>query len=361
MSASARQWHPPVYAAWLWLLLLLAGCTQPAPPPEGFAGLGRESGGYTPVVPGRDFGFPADHGAHPGFRIEWWYLTANLHDAAGNAYGVQWTLFRNALRPDADVPGWGNGNLWLGHAALTTRQHHYAAQRLARGGVGQAGVATEPFRAWIDDWSLRGAPTGAMVVQADGEHFGYRLQLQAHGPLVLQGERGYSRKSADGQASYYYSQPFLRARGVLVVDGRRVEVSGTAWMDREWSSQPLAADQLGWDWFSLHFRDGRRLMLFRLRHADGGQYLSGNWIAPDGRTVPLDAGDVRLQPLEWTAVAGREVPTRWSLAVPGGDLRVEIAALNPRAWMDLDTAYWEGPVRVEGSESGVGYLEMTGY
>jgi predicted secreted hydrolase len=343
------------------LALLLGGCAEPVPAPEGFAGLGRESAEFAAVVPGRAFGFPADHGAHPGFRIEWWYVTANLRDAQGNDYGVQWTLFRNALRPDADVPGWANGHLWMGHAGLTTGSRHFAAQRLARGGVGQAGVVAEPFEAWIDHWSLSGDPAAGLQVEAAGDGFGYRLQLQPAGPLVLQGDGGYSRKSAGGQASYYYSQPFLQARGVLAIDGREVEVTGTAWLDREWSSQPLAADQLGWDWFSLHLDGGDRLMLFRLRHAGGGYYLSGNWIAADGTTTPLGDGAVALEPLEHTAVAGREVPTRWSLAVPGRGLDVEVAAINPQAWMDLGTPYWEGPVRVAGSASGVGYLEMTGY
>ncbi len=344
------------------LVLMLAGCAEPAPPPSaGFAGLGRDSEGFAPVVPDKAFKFPADHGAHPDLRIEWWYVTANLHDAAGNDYGVQWTLFRTALRANADQPGWGNGQLWLGHAGLTTQTNHYATQRLARGGVDQAGVSIDPLRAWIDDWYLRGSPTGAMSVQAGADDFSYRLQLQAQGPLVLQGEQGYSRKSDDGQASYYYSQPFLQASGVLVIEGRQIEVSGTAWMDREWSSQPLAADQLGWDWFSLHLDDGNKLMLFRLRHADGDHYLSGNWIAADGSTTLLAAADVVLEPLEQTRVAGREVTTRWSLAIPSRGLRVEISAINPRAWMALDTAYWEGPVRVQGSIPGVGYLEMTGY
>ncbi|NZA26825.1 iron ABC transporter permease [Luteimonas sp. SJ-92] len=344
------------------LALLAGGCADRAPAPaEGFAGLGGEREGFARVVPGKAFAFPADHGAHPDFRIEWWYLTANLRDADGRDYGVQWTLFRNALRPAADAPGWGNGNLWMGHAGMTTRDRHWSAQRMARGGVGQAGVVAVPFQAWIDDWSLQGDPAGELRARARGDGFGYRLRLQADGPLVLQGEQGFSRKSGGGQASYYYSQPFFRADGVLDIDGREVEVTGMAWMDREWSSQPLAADQVGWDWFSLHFDDGRRLMLFRLRHADGGDYLSGNWIAPDGRTTPLGAGDIRLRPLRTTRVADRDVPTRWALALPGHELQVQVEAINPDAWMDLDTAYWEGPVRVTGSAGGVGYLEMTGY
>ena len=352
---SARTWL-------LSLCALLVACTAPAPPAdEGFAGLGRESDEYAHVVPGRQFTFPADHGAHAGFRIEWWYITANLVDAQGKDYGIQWTLFRYGLRPDADAPGWDDGNIWMGHAGITTADDHRAAERLARGGVGQAGVEPAPFRAWIDDWTLAGPPETGMRVQASGEDFAYTLQLESRGPLVLQGEGGFSLKSSDGQASYYYSHPFLHATGVVQIDGRQVEVSGPAWMDREWSSQPLAGDQLGWDWFSLRLDDGGRLMLFQLRHGDGGHYLSGTWIEADGAATPLVAGDVRLRPLSQATVAGREVPTQWALSVPARDFEVEVSAINPDAWMELGTPYWEGPVRVRGSASGVGYLEMTGY
>lgn len=347
--------------AGLLVLLLSGGCAETEPAAEGFAGLGQESEGFARVLPGRPLAFPADHGAHPDFRIEWWYVTANLADADGNDYGVQWTLFRSALRPGAGQPGWGNGNLFMGHAGVTGEGAHRAAERLARGGVGQAGVDAAPFRAWIDDWTLSGDPESGMQVRAHGRDFTYDLALDPRGPLVHQGEGGYSRKSADGQASYYYSHPFLHATGTLEIDGRRVEVSGPAWMDREWSSQPLAGDQLGWDWFSLRLDDGARLMAFQLRHRDGGRYLSGTWIAPDGRAGALDGSAIKLRPLEWTTVAGREVPTRWSLSVDGHLAQTEVAAVNPRAWMDLGTPYWEGPVRVQGGASGVGFLEMTGY
>ncbi|MGE6323426.1 lipocalin-like domain-containing protein [Pseudomonas oryzihabitans] len=341
-------------------LLLLTGCDE-QPASEGFAGLGQGSENFAPVVPGKVFSFPADHGAHPDFRIEWWYVTANLRDAEGHHYGVQWTLFRNALRPGADQPGWSNGNLWLGHAGLTTETHQFSAQTQGRGGIGQAGVTAAPFAAWIDDWRLAGDLAGRAQVQAQGPGFAYRLELAATGPLVLQGEGGVSRKSASGQASYYYSQPFFQAQGELEIEGRQVPVKGLAWLDREWSSQHLAANQLGWDWFSLHLDDGRQLMLYRLRQADGQHYLFGNLIAADGHNQPLHPGDIRLAPESTHRVAGREVPVRWSITLPGQRLDLRIAAVNPDAWMALGTPYWEGPVRVEGSARGMGYLEMTGY
>src|SRR3954471_19650216 len=264
---------------------------------QGFAGLGQDAEGYLPVLPGKTFAFPADHGAHPGFRIEWWYLTANLVDTAGAALGMQWTLFRHALTPDAQAEGWANRQMWMGHAAITRADTHRVSEKIARGGIGQAGVEATPFQAWIDNWQMRGLngfndnSIAPLELTASAADFSYALRLDADRPLVLQGDGGYSRKSDRGQASYYYSQPFFKAAGRIFIDDKPIEVTGLAWMDREWSSQPLAADQTGWDWFSLHLEGGEKLMLYRLRQQDGRNNLFGNFIEPDGRSVEIAAAD----------------------------------------------------------------------
>jgi predicted secreted hydrolase len=331
---------------------------------QGFAGLGTAVDGF--ALPERGaFDFPADHGAHPDFRIEWWYLTATLTGPDGTEYGAQWTLFRSALAPH-EAEGWASPQLWMGHAAVTTPDSHHVAERLARGGIGQAGVNVIPFEAWIDDWAMTsdaasGAdPLSAVTVTATGPDFSYRLGLNANGPLVAQGDGGYSVKSAGGQASRYYSQPFYEVTGEITVAGRPIPVTGQAWLDREWSSQPLAADQTGWDWFSLMFDDGARMMGFRLRDAGAG-YTSATWIAPDGTPSPLPPGALRVTPLGEASVADRRVPVTWRIELPERGLDVTIDALNPQAWMDTSVPYWEGPIRITGSHTGRGYLEMTGY
>lgn len=352
---------------WVLLLaLLMTGCDQQSAPEQGFAGLGNQAELFTPVTAGREFSFPADHGPHPGFRIEWWYITANLKDEHGQDFGVQWTLFRNALRAGDKGTGWNDGTIWMGHAAVTSATQHYAAERYARGGVEQAGVHTAPFAAWIDDWALRSdsnaaAPLADMRLQATGAQFAYQLRLRSSKPLVLQGQQGFSQKSEQGQASYYYSQPYFQAEGELTIDGKRYQVSGPAWLDREWSSQPLTANQTGWDWFSVHLDSGEELMLYRMRQKQGEPYLTGTWISADGSTQALKASEISLAPLAETEVAGRKMPTRWSVKIPGKGLQIITEALNPKAWMDLQIPYWEGPITLSGSHKGVGYLEMTGY
>jgi predicted secreted hydrolase len=334
---------------------------------QGFAGLGEDVGGFATVVPGKPIAFPADHGPHPDYRVEWWYLTANLQDAQGTAYGVQWTLFRQAMTPGAADDGFASRQLWMGHAAITSATTHRFAERFARGGVGQAGVQAAPFTAWIDDWQMRTSAADAasalssLELTASAKDFSYALKLASDQPIVLQGDEGYSRKSERGQASYYYSQPYLRVSGSIVLDGKPISVTGQGWIDREWSSQPLASDQTGWDWFSLHLQSGEKLMLFRLRHADGKHFFAGNWIGLDGRSEPLDASGIALTPTAVTRVAGRDLPTSWKISVASRRLEIESRPLNPQSWMDTRFKYWEGPVTVSGSHAGIGYLEMTGY
>jgi len=333
---------------------------------QGYGGLGSDAGAYTEVVPPAAFTFPADHAAHPGFRIEWWYLTANLSDAEGADYGIQWTLFRIATAADGAGTGWASNLVWMGHAGLTSADGHFSAEKFARGGIGQADVQVAPFKAWIDDWEMagqgdRGDALSDIELQAGAADFAYDLRAVTPLDPVPQGDNGYSLKSPDGQASYYYSQPFYKVSGTLRIEDREIPVSGLGWLDREWSSRPMREDQTGWDWFSLHLDSGEKVMAYRFRRTGGEADLAGTWIGANGTSEQLKDGDLVVTPLSTVEVGEREVPVRWRLDIPGHGLGIETAPLNAQSWMDLEFPYWEGPIRFSGTHSGVGYLEMTGY
>ncbi len=343
------------------LALGLAGAAHA----QGFADMGADAEGFAMPERGTEIAFPRDHGAHPEYRIEWWYLTANLEDADGTEYGIQWTLFRAANEP-GEAEGWASPQVWIGHAGLTTPDNHHAAERMARGGIGQAGVTAAPFAAWIDDWHMTSAAPDdadaldALELAANAADFGFTLSVEADGPLVFHGDEGYSVKSDSGVASYYYSQPHYRAEGVLRLPEGDVAVEGSAWLDREWSSQPLEGAQSGWDWFSLHLGDGVRLMAAQVREGPETDFVAGTWIE-DGAATPLDRDDLSLAPLETAQVAGRDVPVRWRIELPARGVDITTEPVNPDSWMDLFIPYWEGPIRVSGSHSGRGFMELTGY
>ena len=327
---------------------------------QGFSGLGTTAEGFTNPIPNTGFDFPLDHGPHDDYRVEWWYLTANLKGEDETPYGIQWTLFRTARSPN-EKNGWFSNQIWFAHAAITTPNEHFTTERFARGGIGQAGVNADPFEAWIDEWKLGGESFDELSLNAAGPNFSYNMSLEAEGPLVFHGDKGYSVKSSEGQASYYYSQPFFKIKGTLTLPEEDINVEGDAWLDREWSSQPLSENQLGWDWFSLSFDNGSKLMGFQLRQTDGLKFSSSSWIEADGSTTSYRDNEFTAEAVNISSIYDKKIPTEWRIKLKDRDLNVTVKALNPNSWMDLSIPYWEGPVYVYGSHTGRGYLEMTGY
>ncbi len=358
---------------------LTASCGPSDPPVQAsdLAVLAQYAEGYAQARPGQALIFPRDHGPHPDYRIEWWYLTANLKDQAGNPYGAQWTLFRLAVQPPGTHElknAWQSDQVFMAHFAITTAEDHVSFQRYSRGGehqgISRAGVKARPFSAWLDDWALQstGADWFPMEVQARQGEYALHFQLQAGGPLILQGDAGYSQKHPDGGGSFYYSQPFLKASGEITVDGQEIPVTGEAWLDREWSSQFLQGSQVGWDWFSLHLESGEKLMLFQLRQQTGmnrgENFVYGSLIAPGGGATRLDPDQIQLEILEQIVVAARVLPLHWRITLPQIGRNLDIRPLHPDQWMDVDFPYWEGAVIVSGSgpeNRGQGYMELTGY
>jgi predicted secreted hydrolase len=343
--------------------------------------------GYAQVLPGQTIVFPQDHLPHPDYRIEWWYLTANLTDATGAQYGIHWTLFRQSMNPAADPGSWASNQVWMLHAALSTPDDHVYQQNFARGGIGQADVTINAeglFDAWLDDSRLTStfASASASVSPLPGRlqftvaDYVVQLDLTANTPWVLQGKQGYSQKSSLGQASYYYSQPHIQVSGHISQrtdeaekDGpaqKTTAVSGQGWLDREWSSQPLAPDQPGWDWLSVHLEDGHALMVYRLRQKNGDDWISGSWVDPDGQATTLTKDEIIFEPIATTTLttAGgieRQLPLHWRVSLPAKGLSWTVSPLSKNHWLDTAFPYWEGPVSLSGSSKGQGFLELTGY
>jgi predicted secreted hydrolase len=360
--------------------LFLFGCEEPQQKNMGTQNMGTllgsdntqtESDQFTPVVEGVELTFPADHQAHPNFRHEWWYLTANLIDEDGKPLGVQWTQFRFAAAPptsenEEKKTEWQTQQIYMAHSAVTTKGKHYADEKWSRGQASLAGIDDSPFRVYLDDWQWVSSTTDLFpaTLNANSDQFGYSLKLTSTAPHQKQGKQGYSTKSADGQvASYYYSQPFIEVSGQVTIDGKTHQVSGKGWIDREWSSQFLLDSQQGWDWFALRLSNDTSLVVFQLRDAKTGDasYSSARLMQQDGSGIAIPQKDIHLKSTKQTEIQGHNYPTEWQVSIPSKQIELTVSALNPNAKMPLSVPYWEGPVRIEGSHSGTGYMELTGY
>jgi predicted secreted hydrolase len=336
--------------------------------------------GYAEVKRGVPLIFPQDHFPHPDYRIEWWYMTANLKDQQGQDWGLQWTLFRQSLSPDANLEGWDSDQIWMAHAAVTTPDKHFFAQRFSRGGIDQAGVnqltGSNGFDAWIDDWRWQSASDTLFPSTLEfnvGDHK-VSLELNSKDDWVLNGDAGFSQKSAQGQASYYYSQPNITVKGTVKTEDKTIPLSGNAWLDREWSSQALAQNQKGWDWFSLHLDDGNKLMVYQLRHDTGNDWISGSWISAEGEVTPLGKDDIELNSSSESQITSNNnrsitLPLDWTISVSTSNLpalnrSLTIKPLYDEQWLSTSFPYWEGVVLVsddKGQSAGKGYMELTGY
>lgn len=361
---------------------------------------------FAPVLPGRRLRFPEDHGAHPDFRTEWWYATGWLStdplaarapgaarfDDAAAVLGFQATFFRvrtgiGENNPSAFAPR----QLILAHAAIADpalgrlrhaeRAARYRHERApgdednaaqtepgrAQRNDGRAGFATGRTSVWIDDWHFeQQGERYRATVRADD--FAYALDLAPSGPPLLNGDAGFSQKDADPRhASYYYSRPQLAVSGEVTLAGKTRTVTGSAWLDHEWSSELLPPGAQGWDWIGINLDDGGALMAFRMRGAQGEALWAAATLHDLGGTRHLPPQQLRFEALdEWrsprTAI---RYPIAWRLQV--GDRVFELRALMPDQELDsrrsTGAIYWEGAARLfeAGREIGRGYLEMTGY
>ncbi len=339
---------------------------------------GGDVSGYARALEPRSFSFPSDHADHPEFRNEWWYFTGNLQNEVGRPFGFQVTLFRNSLVPEAPKESgspWRTNQLYMGHLALSDIQEDrfYHAERFQRSALGLAGVDAQPLRIWLDDWEIKGVSKDPMKWQlfAKTEEFGINLEVTPIKPLVLQGNQGLSQKGKEpGNASYYYSFTRMIASGEVITRDGIFDVTGSSWLDREWSTSVLESNQVGWDWFALQLNDGTDLMYYQLRDKAGkpSEQSSGKLVNPNGESRNLNFEEVALKVVEfWKSPnSGASYPAGWILKLASENLDLEISPRMSDQELQTTVSYWEGSVRVQGTQNGqpiqgFGYVEMTGY
>lgn len=337
-----------------------------------------EPDGFRYAAQDRGITLPADHAAHPEYQNEWWYYTGHLRSRDGRRFGFQLTWFRVGLSKEQQEGSRFKANtFYFAHFTVTDKDRgtFLHAERSSRGGqYDDAGADARVLRTWIGDWRLEGL--GSMFYMSGRtDTMGLSLIATPKKPVVLQGTNGYSRKGDDPtNASMYYSMTRLGVAGVLMLDGAPLEVEGEAWMDHEFGTSQLGAEQVGWDWFSLQLANNEELMLYGLRRPDGSYdpNASGSYIKADGTRIPLTPSDYTIEVQDrWKSPkSGATYPAKWRVTVP--KLGIDALVTPYVADQELQTEnssrviYWEGAVKVEAKVQGApvggeGYVELTGY
>lgn len=334
---------------------------------------------YQAALPGYRYSFPRDYFSHPAFQTEWWYYTGNLRASDGHRFGFELTFFRQAVARDAvRASAWDVRDLYLAHLALSdlSGRRFYHTERTNRAGPGIAGVDEGSGRIWNGNWQIVWKNSEQQVLQAIAENFELHFTLHSEKPPVIHGENGVSQKAEGaGRASHYVSLTRLAASGSITLNGKLFEVTGLSWMDHEFFTHQLDAQQTGWDWLSVQLEDHTELMLFHIRRKDGSidAFSAGTYVDAAGKTTHLRKDEFVLQPVgeSWkSASSGATYPIRWRIAIP--QLGLELEAGTPLVSQELTgdvklaPTYWEGAITLSGRRAGqeiggAGYLEMTGY
>ena len=336
---------------------------------------------YKSALPGYKYEFPRDYFNHPEYQTEWWYYTGNLRTADGHRFGFELTFFRQGAASNADVSrdrsnnSWYVRDLWMAHLALSdvTGQQFYHEERLNREGPGLAGADGTAELVWNGNWEAR-IGESEEELRGVGAKFGLGLKLVPSKAPVIHGQNGVSQKAEGaGHASHYLSLTRLLATGAIAVNGKSYSVEGSAWMDHEFFTGSMAADETGWDWLSVQLEDSSELMLYRLRHRDGtiDPWSSGGYVDKEGRSTFLSAKDFSMNPAgdDWTSAETKaQYPERWHVSIPkfGLEFNVTTPLRDQELVATYGPSYWEGTIDALGQQNGrvirgVGYLEMTGY
>lgn len=319
---------------------------------------------FEPVLPDRTVSLPKDFQFHPEFQHEWWHYFATLEDASGKDYSVQWSFFRIAT-DEREARGWQSPQIYISNVVVTSATQVWKEQRLARGGIGQAGMTNRPFRIWIDNWNWRalGATPFPGRLSVETDTFGLELDSVTKGPYVLNGENGYQKKhDLLPIASYNFSAPFLALNGTLALDGVEVEVSGNAWLHKEWGSGLLGEGQQGWDWFVFNLDDGAALSVSRYRNNHQMPYVFGTLATRSGKVYQLSESDIDIKPLpNSTLLNGRRMPLQWIINVPKYEINLTTRIQRRDMWLPFVIPYWEGPIMASGSHEASGFMQLTGY
>jgi predicted secreted hydrolase len=371
-----KSLHSVLLAVLLALCLLSAAGPAAADDPDGYLSVTGPCG----------LSLPKDHGAHPGYRTEWWYYTGNVKSEKGLRFGFQLTFFRSQITPPGEEKKWPRPSsrwrtrqVYMAHAAVSDIQgkRHVQERNAARGALGFAGVSQSDSSTlvFLSRWSARIGPSShCLDVKAGG--FEYKLTLKPMKPPVFHGRSGYSLKgSTPSRASCYYSYTRMRAAGSVSAGNRSVRVNGSAWMDHEFSTAPLEPGIAGWDWFGLQLSDQTELMIYLLRGKNGTIHpvSSGTLVHADGRADHLGKEDFRVSVLDtWKSPRSKgRYPARWKLRI--APVPIDITVIPALSDQEMDDppnregiTYWEGSVTVTGTKEdrpveGCGYVELTGY
>jgi len=216
-------------------------------------------------------------------------------------------------------------------------------------------------------------PVGGLSGDASAMHVTGRFQrvnvdltLAQQGPLLA--NLGTGILPFYGDINYEYALN-MKTTGSVVVDGKRYQVDGVSWFDRQWGQMaPSFWTQFQWSWMGISLDNGDRISLWDIIDGDK-EHAFATLLHPDGRheivdVEPLAEGATSI----WTSAAtGHRYPTHWVVSIPmlKARLRVEPLVREQEMVSPIGIHKYEGASTVVGemqgkSATGHAVVELVG-
>jgi predicted secreted hydrolase len=352
------------------VILLLSTFTQAL-------ALSPQPSSFKVALPGYKYKFPADHRAHNEYRTEWWYYSGHLQAEGGKEFGFELTFFRSAVSPPGGIKGdvGAAHNAYMAHFTVTdvAKQKFYQEEKLSHSGLASSGASESTYKLWMGTWGVQQV-AGKHVLTAGDKDVSINLVLSEGKAPTIHGQNGISQKApCAGCASHYYSLTRMPVNGKLTIAGKSLAVKGIAWMDHEFGTNQLSADEIGWNWYSIQLDDNTELMLYAMRLRNG-QYdpsSAGTIIFADGRLEHLAFSSYQVSAQSsWSSPhTYANYPANWHVVVPGKNIDLNIEPLladQEVVSISGENTYWEGACKVVGTKDGKpihgrAYVELAGY
>jgi predicted secreted hydrolase len=330
------------------------------------------AGEYADVKPGYSVKIPDDFYYQKDYRVQWWYFTGHLFTDSGREFGYEIAFFVVNVQQRAYKSQFGVNDIYISHFAVSDilENKFYFDDKADAGSFGYAGAQDDRLNVWVERDTLGGTVKN-MALKAYDKDKTITVKLRPKKPVILNGEKGYSRKSETSPlvSSIYFSYTNIETEGIIRIGDREYHVKGKSWFDRELSSRGLDDHQEGWDWFAIQLDDNREVMLYVIRNKDGtiDAYSTGTFVYPDGQYRRLLKEDFSVEVLDHytSEKTGARYPVQWAIEIPSEKLFLRVTPLMKDqeviAYRSTGNYYWEGTCSVEGDEKGRAYVEMTGY
>lgn len=304
--------------------------------------------------------FPDDEGYHPGEPIEWWYINGHARGAVTGhdysfmvAYFYQPVLILDGFRIlslcDETAGVFMSQACPCNYPVLDTGRMNLQCN-LTEGGIETFTSDTDALGNLIPfEYILETSPSAEAL----------SIRCSARKPPLIVADSGLINQGASGY-SYYYSLTDLEVSGLLTFQGISEEITGIAWIDRQYGSfNPYSKED--YEWLSLQLDNHVELNIWNIFTPQrtlpaSPAYRICSVVLPDGHSFTTPDFSMERTRFGYTDDGQRCYANQWKIRLDTLDIALTATTLFSNHEIQLPFRFFEGSLSVTGTFDGIPVL-----